>query len=79
MGIFLQVGLITVVEILNTVSSSPLLAIVGLVAILAIVLAPIALRVAGLTGSQIIELLRSTMSFIVQVIHEFRASNKEPQ
>jgi len=38
--------------------------------------APVALAVAGLTGSQIVELLRSTMSFILEVVKSFRRQNK---
>lgn len=66
-------------NILQAIAASPLLAIVGLVVLLAIILAPIALSIAGLTGAQIIELLKSTMAFIIQVIHEFRASNSDEQ
>lgn len=65
-------------DILNAISASPLLAVVGLLVVLAIILAPAALSIAGLTGTQIIELLKSTMAFIVEVIKEFRSSNKSP-
>jgi len=65
-------------DILNALANSPLLAVVGLVVVLAVILAPAALSIAGLSGSQIIELLKATMAFIVEVIKEFRSNNKSP-
>jgi len=66
-------------DIINAIAGSPLLAIVGLVVIVSIVLAPAALSLAGLTGAQIIDLLKSTMQFIISLIHEFRSSNADKQ
>lgn len=62
-------------NILKAVTDSPVLAIIGLVVVLAVLLAPFALSVAGLTGKQIIELFNATMTFIVNVIKEIRSSN----
>lgn len=53
------------------------LAVFGLCVLLAVVLAPVALRIAGLTGAQIIELLRATMEFVVTVVREFRDGNSQ--
>lgn len=64
-------------DALDALGRSPLLAAVGLLVVLAILLAPIALRLAGLSGGQIAELLKSTMSFVVLLIREFRTSNKQ--
>jgi len=62
-------------DVINALAASPVLAIIGLVVVLSIVFAPGVLSLAGLTGAQIIDLLKSTMRFIVQLIHEFRTSN----
>lgn len=54
---------------------NPLLAAAGLVVLLLILLLPLALRLAGLTGAQILELLRATMAFIIEAIKTFRSTN----
>jgi len=50
----------------------------GVVVVLAIVilLVPVALRLAGLTGQQITDVLTLTMQFFVNLVREFRAQNK---
>lgn len=65
-------------HLIDTLANSPLLALVGLLVVIAILIAPIMLRLAGLTGGQVLELFRATMSFILSAIHEFRASNEKP-
>lgn len=65
-------------SVIQAIGASPVLAVIGLVVVLAVVLAPVALGIAGLTGAQIVELLKSTMVFVVEVIREIRSSNKAP-
>lgn len=55
--------------------TNPIFAALGLLVLLGVLLAPLALRLAGLTGKQILELFKATMVFIVEIIHEFRAQN----
>jgi len=61
---------------MQQILENPLLAALGALVLLAVILAPAALRVAGLTGGQIIELLKATMQFIVEVVRSFRSENK---
>jgi len=68
---------IVISDVIRAIGEAPLFGIVGALLILAIVLAPAALAFAGLTGSQIVDLLKSTMQFFVSLIHEFRASNAD--
>jgi len=49
-----------------------------IVATVLILFVPIALRVAGLTGQQIADLLTSTMRFFINLLQAFRAQNKDP-
>lgn len=64
-------------EILHTLASSPLLALLGLLVVVALLAAPLALRAAGLTGGQVVELLKATMAFVVEAVRAFRASNAD--
>lgn len=59
-------------------SKVPETAILGvLVVFMVLVLfVPIALRLAGLTGQQIADLLKLTMQFFLNLLSEFRAQNK---
>lgn len=68
----------TIDRLIAVLSSSPALALLGLALLVALVFAPAALRLAGLSGLQIVELLRSTMTFVVELVRQFRAQNKEP-
>lgn len=63
------------VEILHELGNSPLLAALGLVTLLALVVAPIVLRMAGLTGAQIVQLLSATMNFLIELVRQFRQEN----
>ena len=57
--------------------TNPIFAVLGLLVLLGLLLAPLALKLAGLTGAQIIEVLQATMQFIVEIIREFRRQNSE--
>lgn len=63
-------------EILKAAPQSLILGALGIVAIVVIIL-PISLRVAGLTGQQIADLLTLTMQFFVNLLQEFRSQNKK--
>lgn len=60
---------------LSTLPTALILGVVGLLAII-IIFVPIALRIAGLTGQQIADVLGLTMQFFVNIVREFRAQNK---
>lgn len=64
--------------VIQAALNSPYLAALGLLVLLALILAPIALRLAGLTGDQVVRLLQATMQFILEVIKDFRNSNSNP-
>jgi hypothetical protein len=49
-----------------------------LVLLVLVLFVPISLRVAGLTGQQIKDVLQQTMQFFVSLVHEFRAQNRQP-
>lgn len=66
-------------DVLNAIANSPLLAVIGLIVVLALVFTPAALSLAGLTGSQIIELLTETMRFVISLVKELRGRGDEPK
>lgn len=45
---------------------------------LVLILVPIALRLAGLTGQQIVDVIKLTLQFFINLVQEFRAQNKQP-
>ena len=59
-------------------SNLPASLIVGLAGLLVLIVLglPLALRVAGLTGQQIADLLALTMQFFINLVHEFRSQNR---
>lgn len=61
--------------ILQNIPQTLILGVIGMVALLALLL-PVALRIAGLTGAQIVDVLTLTMQFFLNLIQEFRAQNK---
>lgn len=54
-----------------------LIAFAALLALI-VLLVPVALRLAGLTGQQIVDVLTLTLQFFVNIVREFRAQNKLP-
>lgn len=62
---------------MTTLLTNPIFAALGLLVLLGVLLAPLALKLAGLSGAQIIEVLKATMQFIVDIIREFRADNRK--
>ena len=52
---------------IQTLSHSPILALFGTCILLAILVAPIVLRIAGLSGAQIVDLLKTTARFAVNL------------
>jgi len=67
-----------VTDITRVLEAIPLLPWIGLAVVLLVVLAPAALALAGLTGAQIVELLRLTMQFVIDLIKVFRDRNQQP-
>jgi len=47
-------------------------------AALLIVLVPFSLRIAGLSGQQIMDTISLTLQFFINLVREFRAQNKSP-
>lgn len=65
------------VKLLQGVPASLILGVFGL-AVLLVLLVPLALKLAGLTGQQIVDVLTLTMQFFVNLVREFRAENRKP-
>lgn len=63
-------------DIIQALTSSPALALLGAALLLTVLLAPIALRIAGLTGHEIIETLRLTLQFFTGIVQAFREEKK---
>jgi len=66
-------------QIVLDLSKWPTEAILGAIAILGLIvlLVPVALKFAGLTGQQIADVLNLTMQFFINLVAEFRAQNKD--
>ena len=62
-------------NILSIIANSPVLAFLGALVILALVLIPIILRLAGLTGEQIVQVLIAMQENARATIREFRQQN----
>jgi len=62
---------------LSKLPGDTLLAIVVAGALL-VLLIPLSLRLAGLTGQQIADVLALTLRFFLNLVSEFRAQNKTP-
>ena len=64
------------IDLLKNVAASPALALLGAGVLLALLLAPIALRVAGLSGSQIVDLLKTTARFAFNLASALRIQDE---
>jgi len=66
-----------VIELLKSLPASLLsgLIVSGVVVVLFV---PIALRAAGLSGQQIMDVLAMTTRFFLELVREFRNENKQP-
>jgi len=64
-------------EILRNAPQSLILGVLGLMVLLLLGI-PLALKVAGLTGQQIVDVLTLTMQFFINLVGEFRTQNKQP-
>ena len=60
-----------------TLLQNPLILAVLIVLITGLLLVPLALRLAGLTGAQIAALLAQTMQYAISLVHEFRSQNAD--
>jgi len=63
--------------LLTNLPENVIIAALALIA-LVVVLVPISLRLAGLTGQQIADVISLTMQFAINLVREFRAQNKPP-
>jgi len=68
----------TIIDVLAKAPASLILGVLAL-ALVFILLVPLALRLAGLTGEQIADTLKLTMQFFINLVAEFRAQNKSSQ
>ena len=65
-------------NILDSIANSPALALWGAGVLVVLFLAvPIALRVAGLSGGQIVALLKYTASVFVQLVRAYRCQEEK--
>jgi len=60
---------------LNSVAGSPALALLGGLIVVALFAAPIALKLAGLSGSQIVALLKYTAETVVALVRAYRCTD----
>lgn len=63
-------------DVLSTIGHSPYLALLGAAGLLTVLLVPLVLKAAGLSGSQIVETIRLTLRFFSGVVSAFRDENK---
>lgn len=61
--------------ILSSISSSPVLAALGALLLLVIVIAPVGLKVAGLSGAQIVAVIKLTAETAVKLVRAFRCQD----
>lgn len=59
-------------QIITSITDNPVLALLGAAVLLTILLMPIVLHIAGLSGAQIVETLKLTLKFFVDVVKAFR-------
>jgi len=62
--------------IASLAQQAPLVVVLALVLLLGLALLPIALRIAGLSGSQIVDTLALTLQFGINLIRAFRDENR---
>lgn len=58
--------------IAKAIEASPVLAILGFALLVALIVLPLALALAGLTGSQILTLFKASFDFVLQLIRDLR-------
>ena len=63
---------------LHDIAQSPLLALLGGAVLLGVLIAPIALRIAGLSGAQIVDLLKTTARFAFNLAAALRIEDDTP-
>jgi len=62
-------------EIIKALPAYVVVGVVGIAALF-LLLVPLSLRLAGLTGQQVADTLSLTMQFAINLVREFRAQNK---
>jgi len=66
-----------VIELLKSLPASLFSGLIVSVVVV-VLFVPIALRVAGLSGQQIVDVLAMTTRFFLELVREFRNENKQP-
>lgn len=62
---------------MSNVPENVIIAFIAIVALL-VVIVPLALRLGGLTGQQVVDVITLTLQFFINLVREFRAQNKPP-
>ena len=63
-------------QLLQWLEKQPFIGLFGAFVLAAILLIPLALRLAGLTGVQIVDVIKLTLQFFVNLAASFRDENK---
>jgi len=64
--------------VLDKLLASPVFAAIGIAVVVAIVVTPLVLRLAGLTSDQIVTVIQATWQALALIIQELRDENKKP-
>jgi hypothetical protein len=67
-----------VIQILQWLEKQPGLALIGALVILAFILIPLALRLAGLSPAQIVAVIRATFDFFLELVGRHRNDDELP-
>lgn len=65
-------------DILSKIPQTVILGVFGLFVVV-VLLVPISLRLAGLTGQQVVDVITLTLQFFINLVREFRTQNKSNQ
>ena len=63
------------IQILQWLEKQPFIGILGAVVLAAILLVPLALKLAGLSAGQIVEVIKLTLNFFASIVASFRDEN----
>jgi len=68
----------TIIDVLSKAPASLILGALALMLVF-VLLIPLSLRLAGLTGQQVADTIKMTLTFFLTLVDEFRNQNKTPQ
>lgn len=66
-------------DIIREIGTSPALAYLGALVVLALLLVPVVLRVSGLTGAQIVDVLLTWAKLLPEMIRAWRDGDPPPE